>query len=1682
MPPSSQKARSFLVASICFALCASAGAQIFSEDFEGFTAPAGNFNGGPSGQVGTGLDVAHTGSLTGWSKSGGGTVYSVDSANLWSAGGPSNPRNFAVMLWHDNVITQQAGIAGSNDSGAVYIIDFLAAPAVYKGSSQATGAGDGIRVELLRASDNTVLHNFVHQPGAFVVNPGDLGLGLGRFTYTGDGSGDVKFRIGPSAFNVGRFGGAIDDLQLSIAEPIFDGYTTSPAVYVVGQTIAANEPLDVGGMASGFTIAPALPASLTLNPTTGAISGTPTAALPSTDYTVTASFPAGGDQSAMLNLMVLANSALTGYTSSPATYITGVAITANTPELIGATPSGFSVSPALPAGLVFNTTTGLITGTPTTVSAATDHTITASFSGGPDSSLDLSIEVIEFDSTVLISEFMASNDSTLDDGDGNPSDWIEIHNFGAADVNLDGWYLSDRSNNLTKWPFPSVVVPAGGFLVVFASNQAFDDYVDPGGNLHTNFSLSAGGEFLGLVEPNGLTVAHSYAPAFPPQVTDLSYGVAADLSTIGFFNTPTPGAANAASPSEAGPLISLVTDSPQPIPSDGENLVVTAQIDALLTPVASATLHYRVMFGGEIALPMSDTGGGLFTATIPHAASAPGDMVRWYVTAEDTASESRREPPFLAPNDSPEYFGTVIADPAAASALPTLFWFTPSPGTAGTRTGTRSSVYFDGQYYDNVFTRVRGASSEGVAKKSHKFDFNTGHHFRFSPDAPRVDEININSTFQDKAYIRPQLAHESYANAGVAASDASTWRVQQNGAFFSVASFVEQVDADLLDKKGLDPEGALYKMFNGVSSSTSGVEKKTRRDENNADLQALVDGVRTSNPNRADYLFDHIDIPAMLNYATAGIISQDFDRWAKNFYVYRDTNGSGEWSQIPHDKDLTFGNRFFDDEISGDGFSFEGGIPAARRRAHPFQGAAQHACCGAPNLMIDILVTNPHTREMYLRRLRTLMDEQLQPPGTPSGNLRFESRIDELATAITPDAALDLAKWGAIYGGVRDFPTAITLLKSNYLDERRAYLYEQHGLGSDGDGISSTLVSGVPGGAIARYFVPADDSLGFNWTAKDFADVNWLSGATAFGFETSPSTYDPLIMTAIDPADTHPDSTSIFLRIGFDIADLATVDSLQLRMKYDDGFVAYLNGTEIARRNVGGAAGGLVGFGHEATSHPDAQALVFEDIDVSAFSGALVQGENVLAIHAVNSSAVNSDMLVLPELIEAPQPASPGSVGIPGAQPSGLQLTIGTVEFNPASGDQNEEYVEITNPNGFAVDISGWTVDGAIAHTFKPGTVIPSNATGLPLYLSPSVNAFRARATSPTGNEENFVQGNYSGQLSARGEAITIRDKDGNIAASTNFAGAPNDAQQYLRITELHYHPADPTAAELGAGFTTDGEFEFVELKNIGPAPIDISGVRFESGIDFVVPASTMLAAGEHVVVVSNQSAFEERYGAGTGIRIIGQYNDRLSNDGEPILLRDAVGENILKFTYNDRWYPATDGGGYALVILDDSAAWSSWDSATSWGIGEPLHGSPGAANSTVVLQQYEGWLNRHFSEAEIGDPLISGPDADANGDGRSNFYHYAFGTDARATGNIADPLPSIGFNGASLEFTYRYREPALDLEFIVETSGDLLDWSGVAVELVESDGDGELSTVTVRVPPPVAGDGRRDFVRVRAN
>ena len=150
---------------------------------------------------------------------------------------------------------------------------------------------------------------------------------------------------------------------------------------------------------------------------------------------------------------------------------------------------------------------------------------------------------------LFLNEFMASNSQTLEDGSGDFEDWIEIYNNGVAPVNISGYYLTDDLNNLKKFRLntsgTALVIPAKGYLIVWASNNTAK------GPLHLGFGLSAGGESLALVAPDGITLLDSYV--FGVQKQDISQGRSENgAGSWVFFGKPTPGKSNHTSPGYEG--------------------------------------------------------------------------------------------------------------------------------------------------------------------------------------------------------------------------------------------------------------------------------------------------------------------------------------------------------------------------------------------------------------------------------------------------------------------------------------------------------------------------------------------------------------------------------------------------------------------------------------------------------------------------------------------------------------------------------------------------------------------------------------------------------------------------------------------------------------------------------------------------------------------------------------------------------------------------------------------------------------------------------------------------------------------------------------------------------------------------------------------------------------------------
>ncbi len=652
----------------------------------------------------------------------------------------------------------------------------------------------------------------------------------------------------------------------------------------------------------------------------------------------------------------------------------------------------------------------------------------------------------------VISEFLADNDNGMVDVDGESSDWIELHNPGSSAMDLGGWHLTDDVTDRTKWTIPSSsYIAPGGFMLIFASSK---DRTDPFDELHTNFKLSADGEYLALFDPTASFASTEFGAAYPEQFEDVSYGFefAPTITTNEYyFHTPSPGSQNIS----PGPLLTDISYYPE-LPSDGEDIVVLARLIGALGGSGFVQLDYRVLYGSSQSVLMLDdgvapdavAGDNIFTAAIPASASAPGEMVRWALTALDTNWNGTREPPFIDPLSDPEYFGTIVDDPSIATAQRTYHWFVQNTNAANSVSGTQCSVWFEGRFYDNLHVNARGGSSQGYPKKSYKFDFNNGDRFFLEESGRKVDEVNLNTTWADKAYVRQTLCYELYEACGAKGGLSYMVRLEQNGDFFSVCAFIEEPDEDLLSRCDLDPDGALYKMYNVCNSATSGVEKVTRLDEDHSDLQSFVSGIQLSNSDRRRNVFDTVDIPAVISYLAATAIMFDNDHIAKNYFLYRDSDGSGEWRFIPWDKDLTLGRNY----TIGGGVLNDTMFATTDPLCHPLFGDRFRPKNDGPwNRLIDAMYSQPDIVEMYGRRLRTLMDQFLQAPGTPTNELVLESWVDQKVAELSSDVALDVGRWGLpSWGSNYTFTGAVVQLKNYYFTPRRTHFYVTHNTSNGG--------------------------------------------------------------------------------------------------------------------------------------------------------------------------------------------------------------------------------------------------------------------------------------------------------------------------------------------------------------------------------------------------------------------------------------------------------------------------------------------------------------------------------------------------------------------------------------------------------------------------------------------------------
>lgn len=229
--------------------------------------------------------------------------------------------------------------------------------------------------------------------------------------------------------------------------------------------------------------------------------------------------------------------------------------------------------------------------------------------------------------TLMVNEFLASNNGAGQDEFGENDDWVELYNPTDSPIDIAGYSITDNLGDPVKFVIPGgaptvTTVPAHGYLLIW-----FDSQPDQG-PLHVGSNLSASGEDIGFYTPSGQPLTEL---TYGPQTTDVSFGRTSDGGdTWDFLLTPSPGATNGSGGGNPKPVISGVTLDPA-TPGAGQAVTVRATITDNGT-VASASLFYRVGAGDFASVTMT-LAAGTWSAGIP--AQAAGTTVSYYLRAVD---------------------------------------------------------------------------------------------------------------------------------------------------------------------------------------------------------------------------------------------------------------------------------------------------------------------------------------------------------------------------------------------------------------------------------------------------------------------------------------------------------------------------------------------------------------------------------------------------------------------------------------------------------------------------------------------------------------------------------------------------------------------------------------------------------------------------------------------------------------------------------------------------------------------------------------------------------------------------------------------------------------------------------------------------------------------------------------
>ncbi|MBN1670747.1 MAG: CotH kinase family protein [Kiritimatiellae bacterium] len=905
--------------------------------------------------------------------------------------------------------------------------------------------------------------------------------------------------------------------------------------------------------------------------------------------------------------------------------------------------------------------------------------------------------------------------------DAFDSEFIELYNAGSSTVDLAAYRLDDG----IEFTFPAgTTLGAGSYLVVCINPGDFG-FVYPGiTNCVGGYAgrLDNGGETVRLSRWDGVgwvtedAVEYNDRGLWPsgpdgagPSLELIHPGLpnAYPEAWLASTGQGTPGRVNSVYQSDPGPIITEVAHDP-PLPFPGTPVTVTARVMGHHEGALTVTLRHRQDRnppGSYASLAMADDGlhGDGAAGDAVYGAVAPGLSAGAVLDFQITARDSNG-PLATAPSGAPAqtylcYFGD---DPYYTGEYVTYHMLMTAANRTELETRDVSSdvlldgtlVVSDGRVFYNCGVRYRGSSARNYNPKSYRVELPRG----WNIDG--IDQLNFNA-------VNPILQHvgmEVFRNAGIPAARAQICRLWLNGTFLTqtgerwldglnggVYVRMQKLDRDFIEENypSESQDGNLYRGEGGAldwlgtaASAYTGLYTKVTN-EAEADWSDIVDlcDVFNNTPdwNWPDGLSARLNWDEWITFFAVHIVLNNNETCIANtqagdYFLYHDP-ADYQFDILPWDVDSVL-------DLSGHG--------ALNSSGSPYAATVNKSVWMSALPAVAHFLRHPTIAPRFLGRVLDILDTTMAPSA-------YERTLDGIGSALTPAYRQDLL---------------------DSLAARRAFVRAELNFE-----LTAALAAGSGGQALVshgdtwRYFKGTTEPSAQWRTMQDWAlGSAWGSGPGGFGYADGD---DATVL-----ADMLNSYASVYIRRTFQVpAGVSAQDRVQLVMDYDDGFVAYLNGVEIARRNAPGAAGSVPA--HDAVATAGREAGESEVFDLGPVSAALGAGDNILAVHGLNAGLGSSDFSLIADLVAAaPEGAvrlvSGSDVALAGLAPQAhtvhVRVNGADADWDAYSGDWSQDSVSlapgVNHVQVQAVDEAGAALDSVTldivrtdASTSKSGTI-----------------------------------------------------------------------------------------------------------------------------------------------------------------------------------------------------------------------------------------------------------------------------------------------------------------------------------------------------------------------------------------